>query len=252
MNLRLTLTLLCAVTLQEALAGKIHGTVRVHTQAEIQPAAPDGIATTRNKQSTNLSPVRVEKRQDFLVFVEGVTMTNVPPEFLKPVNVEARRGANQVGAVFSPHVLPVMRGATVRWVNSDQVYHNMFSMSEAAAFDLGLCKPTANLNGEDVAQYTFEKPGRVDVFCSIHANMNCVVYVMDNPWFSGTDGRGFYFIPNLPPGTYQLRAWGERIPSLVKEVTVDEDSDLTVNFILGAPAEQASPIPAGTNAVGKP
>ena len=144
-----------------------------------------------------------------------------------------------------------MRGAAVRWVNSDQVYHNMFSMSEAAAFDLGLCKPTANLYGEDVAQYTFEKLGRVDVFCSIHANMNCVIYVMDNPWFSGTDGRGYYLIPNIPPGTYQLRAWGERIPSQVKEVTVTEASDLTVDFILGE-SEKTPPAEPGINPVVKP
>jgi plastocyanin len=177
------------------------------------------------------------------------------------MNVEARRTGNvdQKGATFSPHLLGVMRGTTVRWLNSDKVYHNVFSMSDAASFDLGLCKPTPDFNSPEVMSYQFDKPGRVDVFCSIHANMNCIVYVMDNPWFASTDSRGYYLIANIPPGTYKLRAWGERLPSQVKEITVTADSSQTVDFVLGWPGDvnsalttNAAPVTTHTNSVNAP
>ena len=37
---------------------------------------------------------------------------------------------------------------------------------------------------------TFDKPGRVDVFCSIHSAMSCVVLVLENPFFARTDAAG--------------------------------------------------------------
>jgi hypothetical protein len=132
-------------------------------------------------------------------------------------------------------------------------------MSDAATFDVGLCPPTRDIYSPNVAAWTFDKPGRVDVFCSIHANMNCVVYVMDNPWFASTDGRGFYNIANIPPGTYKLRAWGERVPPQLKEITVTADSDQTLDFVLGWPNEinsslatNAAPPVALTNSIKLP
>jgi plastocyanin len=228
MKKRLLFMLFCALTLQAAFAGKIHGTVRAQTRLD--------------STSTN-----AETHQSFVVFIEGITTTNLPTDLAPTVNVEARRAPGQRGAIFSPHLLPVMRGTTVRWLNSDQVYHNVFSMSAAASFEMGQSEPVTDLQSPAIKQYTFDKPGRVDVLCSIHANMNCIIYVMDNPWFSGTDRRGYYLIANLPSGIYKLRAWGERVPSQVKEITVTEDSDETIDFVLGW-AATPDPAPATNTA----
>ena len=69
---------------------------------------------------------------------------------------------------FVPHVLPVVRGAVVQFPNEDNVYHNVFSLSSAAA---------ANGKGFDLGRYpkgsskswTFDTPGTVQVFCHIHS-----------------------------------------------------------------------------------
>src|SRR4029079_18714624 len=121
---------------------------------------------------------------------------------------------------FLPHVLPIVAGTTVEWPNNDDIFHNVFSMSEANPFDLGLYK------NPDVKRVPFNKAGRVDVFCSIHANMNCVVDVLENPWFAVADAGGKYAITNVPPGTYKLKAWHERLPSQTQEITVPAEGEV--------------------------
>jgi hypothetical protein len=78
----------------------------------------------------------------------------------------------------------------------------------------------------------FDKAGKVDVYCSIHANMHCVVLVMENPYFAMTDADGHYSISNVPPGTYKLKAWHERLPADEQEITVPASGVTNVNFTL--------------------
>ena len=99
-------------------------------------------------------------------------------------------------------------------------------MSEAKAFDLGIYK------NKQVKRVTFDKPGRVDVFCSIHTKMSCIILVLANPFFSTTDKNGDFTISNIPAGTYQLKAWHERLPPQVKTITVPESGEVPVDFVL--------------------
>ncbi len=163
---------------------------------------------------------------DFVVYVEGSFGTNS----VASTNLEevATTRIAQEGAVFSPHVLPVMVGTTVEWPNNDRIYHNVFSMSDAKQFDLGLYKG----NPPD-KRVTFNKPGRVDVFCSIHTAMNCTVLVLENPYFATTDKNGNYIIRDVPPGKYKLKAWHERLPADEREITVTTNGETKVDFVLG-------------------
>ena len=163
---------------------------------------------------------------DFVVYIEGTVGTNSAPS-TNVVSVTTKKVA-QHDAMFSPHVLPVEVGTTVEWPNNDDIYHNVFSMSDAKQFDLGLYKG----NPPD-KRVTFDKPGRVDVFCSIHENMHCIVLVLENPYFAATDDNGDYKIPNVPAGTYKLKAWHERLPADEKEITVPTNGEVKVNFTLG-------------------
>jgi hypothetical protein len=62
--------------------------------------------------------------------------------------------------------------------------------------------------------------------------MNCVVLVLENPFFTVADERGRYSIRDVPGGTYRLKAWHERLPAQVKEVTVPADGNVEVEFNL--------------------
>ena len=206
-----------------ARAGTIVGNVRAEGRSQPAENSSDGAYASRKYKF--VPRVDYPAFHDFVVYIEGKVGTNAAPTNL--IEVVTRKVA-QKGAIFSPHVLPVMVGSRVEWPNYDDIYHNVFSMSEAKQFDLGLYK--GNPKEKSV---TFDKPGKVDVFCSIHENMHCIVLVLENPYFASTDEDGGYRINDVPPGTYKLTAWHERLPSDEREIVVPTNGDVKVDFTLG-------------------
>jgi hypothetical protein len=201
-------------------AGTITGTVT----ARGAPEAPgggggDNYASRRYKF---VERVDYTKLSDFVVYIDQVPATPPPP---------GRATVIQKDAAFEPRVLPVSVGSIVQWPNEDDIYHNVFSMSEPKEFNLGLYSAK-----EAPPAITFDKTGRVDVFCSIHTKMHCIVLVLPNPWFALSDARGRFVIRDVPSGTYKLRAWHERLPGATKEITVPAEGEVTVDFTLGLEA----------------
>ena len=206
--------------------GNITGTVR----AQGKPGTESD--PTCNKYDSRefkfVERVNYADMHDFIVYIEGqVGPKEAPPE--KPVQVVTKR-VTQKGAMFSPHVLPIVAGTTVEWPNNDDILHNVFSFSELKPFDLGLYKAPYT-NG--IPSVTFDKPGKVDVFCSIHTRMSCIVLVLQNHYFAQTNEKGAYTIPHVPAGTYKLKAWHERLPSQTREIIVPENGDIKSDFVLG-------------------
>src|SRR6185437_13457677 len=157
------------------LAGTIIGNVSAQGKAGADENS-DSSGAYANRKYKFAPKVDYTAMHDFVVYIEGAVGTNNSPS-TNVVSVTTEK-VKQHGAMFDPHVLPIMKGTTVEWPNNDDIYHNVFSMSDAKQFDLGLYKsPTEK-------QVKFDKPGRVDVFCSIHENMHCIVLVLENPYFA--------------------------------------------------------------------
>lgn len=133
---------------------------------------------------------------------------------------------SQLGERFAPHVLPVLQGTTVEFPNYDDVYHNVFSLSRARDFDLGRYPKGAS---ESV---TFDRPGVVQVFCHIHADMSGIVMVLPNRWFTAPDSRGAYAIEEVPPGEYTIVGWHERAKPVSYRVRVVGGETVTIDFKL--------------------
>jgi plastocyanin len=207
-----------------ACAGNITGTV--HAQGKEGAEAGGASGKYDSHQFKFVERVNYEEMHDFIVYIDGPLTNQIPAPAAETKQVVTKR-VKQTGAMFDPHVLPVMVGTTVEWPNNDQILHNVFSYSEPKKFDLGLYK------SPQLERVTFDKPGRVDVFCSIHTRMNCIVLVLQNPFFATANEKGKYSITNVPPGTYHLKAWHERLPEAVKEITVPENGDVRVDFTLG-------------------
>ena len=125
---------------------------------------------------------------------------------------------------FLPHVLPVVKGTRVDFPNEDDVYHNVFSLSSAATFDLGRYPHGASKS------VTFENPGVVQVFCHIHSDMSAVVLVLDNPLFTTPTSAGRYAIENVPAGDYSVVGWHERAKPIVLRVHVVEGQTAKLDF----------------------
>jgi len=114
---------------------------------------------------------------------------------------------DQRNETFLPHVLALSTGTTVDFPNSDRTYHNVFSLSKAAKFDLGRYAVGRSKS------VRFDRPGVVRVFCDIHSHMNAFILVFSHPYFAMMDAEGRYRINDVPPGTYQVVAWNEGVVS---------------------------------------
>jgi plastocyanin len=72
---------------------------------------------------------------------------------------------------FSLKEIKIKTGDTVKFVNSDTYFHNVFSLSDAKTFDLG-----SYPQGQSRV-VKFDTPGVVDVECAIHPGMKLKITV---------------------------------------------------------------------------
>src|SRR5688572_16251724 len=110
-----------------ARAGTLVGTVKAQPKPElVQNGAAGGKYDSR--QFKFVETVKYDQIKDFIVYLEG-TVTNImfatPPKDV----------ITQKDAMFHPHVMPVVVGTEVRWPNKDDIFHNVFSISDAKNFD---------------------------------------------------------------------------------------------------------------------
>jgi hypothetical protein len=125
---------------------------------------------------------------------------------------------DQRNETFWPHVLAVTTGTIVDFPNSDRIYHNVFSLSKTASFDLGRYAAGRSKS------VRFDRPGIVRVFCEIHSHMSAFILVFSHPFFTMTDNDGRYRLDNIPPGSYSVVAWHEGDSSDPAPVTVQSGS----------------------------
>jgi plastocyanin len=214
------LILLCLISAPFARGGTLVGVVKAQPKPELAQQAGAAGGKYDSRQFKFVERIKYDEIKDFIVFIDGV-MTNVT--FATP----SKDVITQKDAMFHPHVMPVVVGTEVRWPNKDDIFHNVFSISDAKNFDLGLYKDP------EIGKVTFDKAGRVDVFCSIHSQMNCVILVLQNPFFAATDSKGAYRITNIPAGTYKVKAWHERLPGQTKEITIPDEGEARADFVVG-------------------
>jgi plastocyanin len=141
---------------------------------------------------------------------------------LKPGHYDMK----QKDKTFVPHVLTVPAGSSVSFPNDDLIFHNVFSLSLPAPFDLGLYRA-----GEAKTR-TIEQPSIYRVFCNIHPQMSAIILVLPTSWITEANAKGVYRI-NLPQGRYRLTAWSERSTPASAEITVESAAvsvpDLTLD-----------------------
>jgi plastocyanin len=151
-----------------------------------------------------------------------------PDRKMPPVPPPAK--VSQKNAKFDPPLTVVTIGQAVTFPNDEEkpIDHNVFSTSPAKRFDLGLYGP-----GKEKT-VTFDKPGPVFLFCSIHRYMDGVVFVSPTPYTSRVDKNGHYEIKDVPPGQWVLKTWQRRrrFPEVTIPTVVPADKPATVDFEL--------------------
>lgn len=156
---------------------------------------------------------------NFVVYVEDIDVPLPAPK--EPAVMD------QKNLRFVPHVLVIQVGTTVEFPNSDPLSHNVFSISDAKRFNLGLYHRGA------IRRIKFDKPGVVELLCNVHLEMSGYIVVLKNPYFFRTGTNGAYRIPGVPAGRHRLRLWHERLAAQELMVQVPEIGSVTVDFSIG-------------------
>jgi plastocyanin len=125
---------------------------------------------------------------------------------------------DQKSLLFQPHILIAPVGATVDFLNSDKVQHNIFwpavSGNKKLGHNLGTW-PTG-----EKRSFKFEAPGIVPLLCNVHPEMSGYIIVTPTPFYAATDEAGSFKIANVPDGSYTVTAWHEGFKTQSKPVTV--------------------------------
>lgn len=156
--------------------------------------------------------------RDVVVYIDKVPGEFKPPK--EPVKMD------QKNMVFIPHVLPVLAGTTVEFLNNDDVLHNVFTPDKCAdKFNLGSWPKGQSRS------YTFKEPGCVAVIlCNVHPEMEAWVVTLQNPYFFKTDKDGAFTIEDVPAGKYTLKVWHKKLKGKPQEIEVPADGEVTVSI----------------------
>lgn len=135
---------------------------------------------------------------------------------------------DQQDASFVPQVTPVRAGTTVEFVNSDPFYHNVFSLTRGARFNIGR-RPTGVVVEESIPRLDDPAPGLgvVELHCDIHPQMNAFIVSLETPYFTRANDDGTYELETLPEGQYVIRAFAPRESVTSFEVELSEDERLS-------------------------
>ena len=147
------------------------------------------------------------------------------PGYRGPLPVK-RTEMKQENETFIPRTLAVTKGSTVDFPNDDPFFHNVFSLSGAANFNLGRYP-----RGQTRSQ-TFNKAGVVKVYCQIHSHMSATILVFDHPFFTIPELDGTFELPNLPSGDYVVVGWHERVGERAASVHVEHGKTTSVTLSL--------------------
>ena len=139
---------------------------------------------------------------------------------------------DQKGCRYIPHVCGVQVGQTVAISNSDPLIHNVHALPKNnREFNFG--QPARTPPVERVFQ---QAEIGLPFKCDVHGWMNAYANVVTHPFFAVTTDEGSFEIKGLPPGTYTLEFWHERLGTQTQSVTVDAAAPATVNASFAPPS----------------
>jgi plastocyanin len=217
-----------------ATAGELKGTVALDGAAPANPAIKMAADPVCMKQTAGTT----QAQETFMVGTDGKSLGNVfvyvkdgLGNYVFDVPTEAAR-IDQKDCRYHPHVFGMRVGQPLEILNSDPTLHNIHATPKAnTEFNNGQPIQGMKMN------HTFTaKEVMVPFKCDVHGWMNAYVAVLDHPYFAVTGADGTFSMKSLPPGTYTVEAWHEKLGATTQSVTIAEKETKEITFTLKAPA----------------
>lgn len=215
-------------------AASLGGTVRFEgTPPPVETIRLDGDATcvtlngTSERQTETYVVGSGGAMQNVFVYVkDGISGLSFPVP-TTPVELDQEK------CRYVPRVLGIQVGQPLSIRNSDPLLHNVRADSEInQRFNLGQPLPM-------VSTRTFTtREVMVPFKCDVHAWMNAWIGVLDHPFYAVTDEGGRFSLSGLPPGTYTIEAWHEKLGTQTQQVTLGAQDGKEISFTFRAGGSQ--------------
>lgn len=223
-----------APAVDPATAADIKGTVTV-----------DGPVPANEQIKMNADPICMRQTsgnpqmmETYLVGADGKSLGNVfvyvkdglGDRKFDPPTQPAR--IDQKDCRYHPHVFGMQVGQPLEILNSDPTLHNIHAVAKNnREFNNG--QPIQGMK----TTHTFTAPEVMVPFkCDVHGWMNAYVGVLNHPYYAVTDASGTFNLKGLPPGTYTIEAWHEKLGTMTETVTVGAKETKDISFTFKAPA----------------
>ena len=213
-----------ATPVDPATAGSIRGTVTVTGT----PPAAEVVNTASDPYCERQGEVRTETvvvgngagLQNVFVYVKDGLGNRVFATPTAPVVLDQR------GCRYTPRVLGVQVGQPFEILSSDDTLHNVHAMPSNNR-EFNKAHQAAGIRHT----HTFSAVEVMVPFkCDVHKWMNAWVGVLDHPFYAVTSADGAFELAGLPPGTYTVEAWHERLGTQTRTVTVGEQQTADAAF----------------------
>jgi len=162
--------------------------------------------------------------QDAIVFIaDGLGDRRFDRRFDPPTQPAV---ISQKGCLYEPHVLAVQENQPFEVVNDDPTSHNIHPIP-ANNREWNKAEPP----GAKVEEAFAREEVAIPVKCNIHPWMRGYIAVLKNPYFAVTRQDGSFDLPNLPPGTYTIKAWHEKLGTATQTVTIGANQIKEISFV---------------------
>lgn len=138
---------------------------------------------------------------------------------------------DQKGCMYQPHVLAMQTNQPLVVVNDDNTTHNIHPLP-ANNREWNKAEPPGAKTEETFAREEIAIP----VKCNIHPWMRGYVAVFKHPYFVVTSKDGSFNLNNLPPGTYTIKVWHEKLGTSTQTITVGANETKSVEFVFKSQA----------------
>jgi plastocyanin len=133
---------------------------------------------------------------------------------------------DQKGCVYTPHVFGIQVGQNLEILNSDSTLHNVHAIPESNR-EFNRAQALAGITHTHVFS---TREVMVPFKCNVHNWMTAYVGVLDHPFYAVTGADGTFRLEGLPPGTYTIEAWHEKLGTQTQSVTIGEKETKDVAF----------------------
>lgn len=159
--------------------------------------------------------------EDVVVYLEDIASG-------KPIKKE-EIVLEQIKCEFKPRILAIPVGSKLTIINKDTVTHEANGIFNFATI-FQLAQPKQGM--KDTIE--LKQPGIVSITCNIHGWMKAFAFVVDNPYYAISDKNGNFKISDIPPGTYKLKLWHEKLKPQNEEISIsikpNETEKLTIEL----------------------